>query len=106
MANRKLIRPNLSEFKGRMAHQDARRKHDSIDQTNAESFYYMKQMNNKTPMVLVLNDGEEIYGVIEWYDRNCIKINRQNAPNLLIPKHSIKYMYKEEDAKEEVEAES
>ena len=106
MVTRKLIRPNLSELKNRMAHQDVRRKQVPLDQTNAESFYYMKQMNNKTPMVLVLNDGEEIHGVIEWYDRNCIKINRQDAPNLLIPKHSIKYMYKEEDTKEELESES
>jgi len=86
-----------------MASQDARRRQVPPEQTNAETFYYMKQMNNKTPMVLVLKDGEEIHGIIEWYDRNCIKINRQNAPNLLIPKHSIKYMYKEEDAKEEKE---
>jgi len=100
MANRRLIRPNLSELKNRMAPQDARRRQVPPEQTNAETFYYMKQMNNKTHMVLVLNDGEEVHGVIEWYDRNCIKINRQNAPNLLIPKHSIKYMHKEEDAKE------
>ena len=106
MVTRKLIRPNLSELKNRMAPQDVRRKQVPLDQTNAESFYYMKQMNNKTPMVLVLNDGEKVHGVIEWYDRNCIKINRQDAPNLLIPKHSIKYMYKEEDTKEELESES
>ena len=106
MVNRKLIRPNLSEMKSRIGPQDVRRRHTPHDQTNAESFYYMKQMNNKTPMVLLLNDGEEIHGVIEWYDRNCIKINRQDAPNLLIPKHSIKYMYKEEGIKEEVESES
>jgi len=93
-------------MKNRVAPRDVRRRQVPYDQTNAESFYYMKQMNNKTPMVLVLTDGEEIHGVIEWYDRNCIKINRQDAPNLLIPKHSIKYMYKEEDTKEEFESES
>jgi host factor-I protein len=40
--------------------------------TNAENFYYVKQMNSKTPMVIVMTDGEEIRGCIEWYDRNCI----------------------------------
>src|SRR5256886_13558799 len=40
------------------------------EQTNAENFYYQKQMQAKTPMVLVLRDGEEIHGVIEWYDRS------------------------------------
>jgi sRNA-binding regulator protein Hfq len=65
------------------------------EQTNAENFYYQKQMQSKTPMVVVLRDGEEIRGVIEWYDKACIKLNRNAAPNLMIYKPSIKYMYKE-----------
>ena len=65
------------------------------EQTNAENFYYQKQMQSKTPMVVVLRDGEEIRGVIEWYDKACIKLNRNGAPNLMIYKPSIKYMYKE-----------
>ena len=66
-------------------------------ETNAEIFYYKKQIDAHTPMVLVLLDGEEIEGTIEWYDLDAIKINRQDAPNLFLPKHSIKYMYKAED---------
>lgn len=65
------------------------------ESTNAENFYYQKQMQTKTPMVVVLRDGEQIRGVIEWYDRACIKLNRNGAPNLMIYKPSIKYMYKE-----------
>lgn len=65
------------------------------EQTHAENFYYQKQMQAKTPMVVVLQDGEEIHGVIEWYDRNCIKVNRSGNSNLLIYKASVKYMYKE-----------
>jgi host factor-I protein len=65
--------------------------------TNAENFYYLKQMNAKAPMVIVLTDGEEIRGWIEWYDRSCLKVNRDGAPNLLIQKHCIKYMFKEEE---------
>ena len=66
------------------------------DQTNAENFYYQKQMQARTPMVIVLRDGEEVHGVIEWYDRNCIKVNRESGePNLMIYKPAIKYMYKE-----------
>ena len=30
------------------------------EQTNAENFYYQKQMQGKTPMVVVLKDGEEL----------------------------------------------
>ena len=64
------------------------------DQTNAEQFYYSKQMQGKTRMTIVLSDGEELEGVIEWYDRDCLKLNRTGAPNLLLFKHWIKYMYK------------
>jgi sRNA-binding regulator protein Hfq len=67
------------------------------DVTNAENFYYLKQMSAKTPMVIIMTDGEEIRGCIEWYDRNCLKVNRDNAPNLLIQKHCIKYLFKEDE---------
>ena len=66
------------------------------EQTNAENFYYQKQMQSRTLMVIVLRDGEEVRGIIEWYDRTCIKVNRENGePNLMIYKPAIKYMYKE-----------
>jgi sRNA-binding regulator protein Hfq len=65
--------------------------------TNAENFYYLKQMNSKTPMVIVLTDGEEIHGWIEWYDKTCLKVNREGAPNLLIQKHCIKYLFKRDE---------
>ena len=66
------------------------------EQTNAENFYYQKQMQTRTQMVIVLRDGEEVHGIIEWYDRNCIKVNREDGqPNLMIYKPAIKYMYKE-----------
>ncbi len=65
------------------------------EQTNAENYYYQKQMQTKTPMVVVLRDGEEVRGYIEWYDKNCIKLNRTGAANLMIYKPAIKYMFKE-----------
>ncbi len=66
------------------------------EQTNAENFYYQKQMQSKTPMVIVLRDGEEVRGVIEWYDKTCIKVIREDGgPNLMIYKPAIKYMFKE-----------
>ncbi len=71
------------------------RKTSPPEQTNAENFYYQKQMQSRTPMVVVLKDGAEIHGVIEWYDKSCIKVNRNGQPNLMIYKPSIKYMYKE-----------
>jgi RNA chaperone Hfq len=52
-------------------------------------------MQTKTPMVVVLRDGEEVHGYIEWYDKNCIKLNRSGSANLMIYKPAIKYMFKE-----------
>ena len=63
-------------------------------ETNAELFYYKKQIDAHTPMVIVLLDGEEIEGTIEWYDRGALKVNRKSAPNLLLLKRNVKYMYK------------
>lgn len=74
-----------------------RRKIAPPEQTNAESFYYLKQMQSKTPMVIVLQDDEKVRGVIEWYDKHCLKINRVKEPNVLVPKHNIKYIYKQEE---------
>ena len=68
------------------------------EQTNAENFYYQKQMQSRTPMVIVLRDGEEVHGVIEWYDKTCIKVIRDDGrPNLMIYKPAIKYMFKESE---------
>ncbi|HVG33733.1 MAG TPA: hypothetical protein VM911_11650 [Pyrinomonadaceae bacterium] len=66
-------------------------------ETNAEIFYYKKQIDAHTPMIIVLQDGEEIEGTIEWYDRGALKVNRKSAPNLLILKHNVKYMYKADE---------
>ena len=66
-------------------------------ETSAEIFYYKKQMDQHTPMVIVLLDGEEVEGTIEWYDRSALKINRKGAPNIMLLKHNIKYMFKAED---------
>jgi sRNA-binding regulator protein Hfq len=101
MSNRKLIRPSLAEIKEQLTVRQPRAKRPAAsDQTNAENFYYVKQMQNKTPMVVVLQDGETIKGSIEWYDKNSIKLNRPSEPPVLLLKHYIKYMYKENEDKE------
>lgn len=95
MSNRKLIRPEISDKAG--TGRSVRRKASPPEQTNAEEFYYLKQMAAKTPMVIVLADGEELRGWIEWYDKGAIKLNRNRGPNLVILKRNIRYMFKEEE---------
>lgn len=105
-ANRKLIRPALTRGEHREGGERRERaerpsgggkKAVPPEQTHAENFYYQKQMQSKTPMVLVLNDGEQVRGIIEWYDKSCIKVNRPSGSNLLIYKSAIRYLYKESE---------
>ena len=96
-ANRKLIRPSLIEVKEQMNAPRRNNNHKKAvppEQTNAENFYYLKQMQARTPMVFVLHDGEALEGIIEGYDKGSLKIHREGKPNLLLYKPSIKYMYK------------
>lgn len=95
--NRRLIRPALAEMKERAAKSASTaqaKKQAPPDVTNAENFYYVKQMQAKTPLVVVLHDGEELHGTLEWYDKGCIKLTREDGPNLLVYKSAIKYIYK------------
>jgi host factor-I protein len=106
MVNRKLFRSSLTEvkepFPQRPAHgpqnqgpPPPRKKPAPPEQTHAENFYYVKQMQARTPVAVVLTDGEVLHGTVEWYDRDCIKLTRYGSPNLLIYKHVIKYLYKD-----------
>ncbi len=111
MVNRKLFRPVLAEAKDTFSPRSAqpapqaatsvppRKKPAPPEQTYAENFYFVKQMQSRTPVAVVLTDGEVLRGTVEWYDRDCIKLTRYGSPNLLIYKHSIRYLYKDgEDA--------
>jgi RNA chaperone Hfq len=59
----------------------------------AELFYLQKQIQTQTPMVIILEDGEQIEGCIEWYDRHSLKVRGRSKT--LIYKSAIKYMYKQ-----------
>ena len=96
MTNRKLIRPERARHEDGVG-RGVRRKQAPPEQTNAEEFYYLKQMAAKTNMVVILTNGEELRGWIEWYDKSSLKFHRHHEPNLLIPKHNIRYMFKEDE---------
>jgi sRNA-binding regulator protein Hfq len=111
--SRKLIRPSLSspaprtepvsERRERLERTDRApsngpRRSGPSEQTHAENYYYQKQIQSKTPVVIVMKDGEEVQGFIEWYDRSCIKVNCGSSPHLLIYKPSIRYIYKAGEA--------
>jgi sRNA-binding regulator protein Hfq len=42
-----------------------------------------------------MEDGEEVVGIIEYYDQSFIRLTRKGMPNLFIFKHDIKYLQEE-----------
>lgn len=104
---RKLIRPHLparasaSRYPAALLSaitpvQPAHHRNSGSESSHAEAFYFQKQIQSKTLMMFVLEDGEQIEGMIEWYDRNAIKVRRGKV-RTLIYKAGIKYLYKAED---------
>jgi sRNA-binding regulator protein Hfq len=84
-ARRNSSAPVPFRFPARITEVDAPLRH-------AELFYLQKQIQSQTPMVIVLEDGEQVEGCIEWYDRNTLKV--RGRTKTLVYKSAIKYMYK------------
>ena len=105
---RKLVRPILPDVAASQRKQARKRpmpvltRHDSAvtssvqSGSQAEVFYFQKQMQTQTPLLFVLDDGERIEGVVEWCDLHVIKV--RHITRTLIYKSSIKYVYKASEA--------
>ena len=109
MVNRRMFRPGFPDVKEpsipRAPHNGPipSKKPAPPEITHAENFYWVKQMQSHTPMAVVLEDGEVLCGTIEWYDRGALKVNRKDAPNLLVLKRNVKYMFKADERVERVQ---
>ncbi len=58
-----------------------------------EEAAYLKALGEKQRAVsLKLADGEVVHGWIEYYDKNMVRVTRENGPNLFIFKHEIVYI--------------
>jgi len=62
------------------------------EQTFEEARYLKQLIDQGTTVRVKLHDGEEVVGVIEYYDQSFIRLTRQGQPNLFIFKHDIKYL--------------
>ena len=78
-----------------LAHQTMGASSHASESSHAEAFYFQKQIQAQTPLIIVLENGDQIEGCIEWYDRNAIKIKGSNRT--LVYKTAIKYIYKAVD---------
>jgi len=59
----------------------------------SEEAAYLKMLGEKQkPVSIKLADGEVVYGWIEYYDKNMLRLTRQDKPNLFIYKDEIMYI--------------
>lgn len=69
------------------------------ESTGAEANYLAKQVEMRSPMVFCLLGGERVEGVIEYYDRDIIKVARTGLAGLILRKETIAYMHKNESTR-------
>ncbi len=109
---RKLVRPRLPEnLAGRLAAPRRLRGAAPLAQhegraalgrastaagRHAEALYFQKQIQPQPLLVFVLEDGERIEGVLEWFDQHSLKV--RNSTRQLIFKRCIKYLHKVVDS--------
>ncbi len=105
---RKLIRPHLPLPERRRGNEHALHAEDPLthamaepqtvaESSHAEAFYFQKQIQMQTEMMVVMDDGEELRGVIEWYDKCVVKL-RVGRQRVMVYKAGIKYLFKASEA--------
>ncbi len=109
MGQRKLIRPTLSartlaEHRNHFPHSNSEALSTRVsrsaaysEDSHAEAFYFQKQIQAQTRMVVVLQDGEHLEGTLEWYDHYAIKLRNNHRHHTMIYKSGIKYLYKADE---------
>jgi host factor-I protein len=60
--------------------------------TSEEAAYLKSLADKQRPVSIKLAGGETVHGWIEYYDRNMLRLTRENLPNLFIYKHEIMYI--------------
>ena len=94
LVTRKLIRPDLSNYKHPKPRRPAQKKKSPPpENTNMETFFIARKKEKQNPVVIKLTGGRTVRGWIEYYDKDLIKIRSEKPPHLLIRKDSIIYMY-------------
>jgi host factor-I protein len=73
-------------------HQGGGKSARAPEQTFEETKYLKRLIENATPVRVKMVGGEEVSGVIEYYDQSFIRLTRDGEPNLFIFKHDINYL--------------
>ena len=62
------------------------------EETSEEAAYLKSLGEKQKPVSVKLSDGEVVRGWIEYYDKNMVRLTREDQPNLFIFKHEIMYI--------------
>jgi host factor-I protein len=62
------------------------------EETSEEAAYLRSLTEKQKPVSIKLSDGEIVNGWIEYYDKNMVRLTREEKPNLFIFKHEIMYI--------------
>ena len=62
------------------------------EETSEEASYLKSLGEKQKPVSIKLADGETVHGWIEYYDKNMVRLTREDKPNLFIFKHEIMYI--------------
>jgi len=67
------------------------------DATGREGEYLAQLREARTRVAVQLLDGTVFHGVIEYYDRDMIKVNRPpgEGPNVFVRKKHVRYLWEE-----------
>jgi sRNA-binding regulator protein Hfq len=67
------------------------RRQSPPEATHAEASYLLQAIQDGSTLVVSLMDGGELRGVLEYYDRHCIKLRRDGQPSVLVRKAHVKH---------------
>lgn len=65
------------------------RKSESADVTHAETRFFARLVDHRLPVLLRLRDGEELRGVLEWYDRGSLRLGLPDGGHRIVSKRAI-----------------
>jgi hypothetical protein len=74
------------------ADQRPQRRMPPPDATGREADYLLELKEARTPVVVEMLDGTLFHGVIEYYDRDMLKVNRPegDGPNVFVRKKHVR----------------
>ena len=67
------------------------------DATGEEAAYLARLREKRTPVAVEMLDGAVFRGVIEYYDRDMLKVNRLDGggPNVFVRKKHVRLLWEE-----------